>query len=852
LQVIFSSTSYGAYKFRWYWNWQSPLEPPYPNSPNNPGAAIEPEANNPDDPYYGIAMASPWHTFENKDMTVAKEYRVWLQVDNGACYDQKDTVITVYPVPKSEFSHNLAASNNSICPPDSVMFTNESFGSTNDNTAGGTRYVWNFSDGAPDTAFFAPTKYHRFESLNASSPIPTLVTMTSLNRFTLPNDKPLICSSSSSRIIYVNPQVQAAFTGDSAGCSPFTARFQSQSLGAGSFFSWNFNDPNDPAMGNLSSTTHRFVNMTHDEVKRYRVELTVRNSYGCSDTVSRPFYLYPEPIASFTPDPISGCQPLDVTFHNTSNSTGLNNPATGTTYTYDFNDASSVTFRDPDTLITHQYFNTLGSNLVMRPVLTVKNQWGCEKTTPPQAITIFPFVSADFVMESSEGCSPLNIRFRNASQGYASYQYEFGDGSIESGNFPNIYTDHTFINPSMYKDTAYYVTLTVTAGVSQCSESVTQKVTALSQPVADFLPGPPYPNPYQYPAPLISLDNRMPLPDRDYLTYLWSYYERSTGRTTNFYQSEYPPPLTIRNWGLYDLTLEVTAPNKICTDSKTIAITITPRAAIADFQDVAPVCMPEPITFINESKNAVSYEWNFGDGQKSGAESPDHYYADAGTYIVELTVTGEMMDKHTISKPVVIHPLPQAGFNVSPNFLWVGQAVRAFNTTSHHYGDGTKYPVWYVWDWGDNTPNDTIEQPSHIYLKAGSYTISLTVGTYTDPVCTTTWIRDNAVDLENAGDIIVPNIFKPDSDSPRDETIPEFGYKNYLFYPPVVTPLRKYHFVIFSRTGQLLFETTDPKQGWNGYFRGRLCDEGVYIFKIDGVFETGQSFSKMGDLTLLR
>jgi hypothetical protein len=163
-----------------------------------------------------------------------------------------------------------------------------------------------------------------------------------------------------------------------------------------------------------------------------------------------------------------------------------------------------------------------------------------------------------------------------------------------------------------------------------------------------------------------------------------------------------------------------------------------------------------------------------------------------------------------------------------------------------------EYPVWYVWDWGDNSPNDTIEQPSHIYLKAGSYTISLTVGTYTDPVCTTTWIRDNAVDLENAGDIIVPNIFKPDSDSPRNETIPEFGYKNYLFYPPVVTPLRKYHFVIFSRTGQLLFETTDPKQGWNGYFRGRLCDEGVYIFKIDGVFETGQSFSKMGDLTLLR
>jgi hypothetical protein len=68
----------------------------------------------------------------------------------------------------------------------------------------------------------------------------------------------------------------------------------------------------------------------------------------------------------------------------------------------------------------------------------------------------------------------------------------------------------------------------------------------------------------------------------------------------------------------------------------------------------------------------------------------------------------------------------------------------------------------------------------------------------------------------------------------------------------VISPVRKYRFRVYTRWGQLLFDTVDPARGWNGYFKGRLCDEGVYIYKVEGVFETGQSFSKMGDITLLR
>lgn len=46
------------------------------------------------------------------------------------------------------------------------------------------------------------------------------------------------------------------------------------------------------------------------------------------------------------------------------------------------------------------------------------------------------------------------------------------------------------------------------------------------------------------------------------------------------------------------------------------------------------------IEFTNYSQNAVSYAWDFGDGNTSTEESPSHTYAAAGTYTVVLTATG--------------------------------------------------------------------------------------------------------------------------------------------------------------------------------------------------------------------
>lgn len=45
---------------------------------------------------------------------------------------------------------------------------------------------------------------------------------------------------------------------------------------------------------------------------------------------------------------------------------------------------------------------------------------------------------------------------------------------------------------------------------------------------------------------------------------------------------------------------------------------------------------PCQITFVNTSENAINYLWDFGDGNSSSAENPQHTYQTAGTYTVSL------------------------------------------------------------------------------------------------------------------------------------------------------------------------------------------------------------------------
>jgi len=60
------------------------------------------------------------------------------------------------------------------------------------------------------------------------------------------------------------------------------------------------------------------------------------------------------------------------------------------------------------------------------------------------------------------------------------------------------------------------------------------------------------------------------------------------------------------------------------------------------------------------------------------------------------------------------------------------------------------------------------------------------------------------------------------------------------------------NFSIFNRWGQVVFETTNIDDGWNGQYNGAPQPMGVYIYTVKAVTNTGRKFVKQGNITLIR
>ena len=132
----------------------------------------------------------------------------------------------------------------------------------------------------------------------------------------------------------------------------------------------------------------------------------------------------------------------------------------------------------------------------------------------------------------------------------------------------------------------------------------------------------------------------------------------------------------------------------------------------------------------------------------------------------------------------------------------------------------------------------------------GIYDITLTVNT--SEGCTDTYTLSPAVTVEPAGDIFFATAFRPGLNGPTTggERPPD-SQINTVFFPPIHEQVDDYHLQIFDRWGELIFESFDINIGWNGYYKGRLCQQGVYIWKVEGKYANGKPFRKAGDITLL-
>jgi PKD repeat protein len=119
----------------------------------------------------------------------------------------------------------------------------------------------------------------------------------------------------------------------------------------------------------------------------------------------------------------------------------------------------------------------------------------------------------------------------------------------------------------------------------------------------------------------------------------------------------------------------------------------------------------------------LQYRWDFGDGNNSSEQSPNHVYPEAGKYTVTLTIVDEDGNTEVASETVSISSMPIiAGFTFSPTDPGVRETVR-FTDESQDPEGGT---LQYYWDFGDGQSSYE-RNPSHAYSGVGRYEVRLTI-----------------------------------------------------------------------------------------------------------------------------
>ncbi len=134
----------------------------------------------------------------------------------------------------------------------------------------------------------------------------------------------------------------------------------------------------------------------------------------------------------------------------------------------------------------------------------------------------------------------------------------------------------------------------------------------------------------------------------------------------------------------------------------------------------------------------------------------------------------------------------------------------------------------YTWSNGSN-------EPSMLAPGRGKYSLYAQnmCGDHRDTVMAVE-CQDRCVQFANA--------FTPNGDG-----------KNELYQAACFCPVPKYKLVIYNRNGELVFQTTDPTAGWNGYYKGKQQPSGAFVYYSEFFdFVLKQNLTEKGTFVLLR
>lgn len=384
---------------------------------------------------------------------------------------------------------------------------------------------------------------------------------------------------------------------------------------------------------------------------------------------------------------------------------------------------------------------------------------------------------------------------------------------------------------------------------------------------------------------------------------------------------------TYNNVGTYQVMMVAIDPAK-CFPRDTAYTTVKAgdNLATPDFNAVklSPPCDTFRYRFDNTSIapagipfRSQSFTWDFGDGSPRLTTGPApvfHTYANAGTYLVKLTIN----DTSYCNSPQTVEDTLRVSANVRASFTTPPTGCAPYDAVFRNTSQGGAQFFWNFGDGGTSTDDD----PTHTYTTPGTYTISLiaidsntcniidstrfTITVASQPTADFSaspqppqvntpilftnlsssdairfkWVWGDGDSLITTNRAIVQhefnltgtyntcltaynaagcaalqcrqvnNLTEPAVDVPNAFTPQSGDANNRVFVRGF--GIAKLKFAVYARWGEKVFETADKRIGWDGRFKGQLLPMDAYAYTLDVEFADGKKYRKTGDITLIR
>ncbi|PCJ66452.1 MAG: hypothetical protein COA58_06655 [Bacteroidetes bacterium] len=471
----------------------------------------------------------------------------------------------------------------------------------------------------------------------------------------------------------------------------------------------NFSHPDDSIIkhtwvfnnGASSSAVNNPVSFF--EKGTHQIELHVENTRGCIDSFVDSFFIV-SPVSMFeTITDTSGCQPYQMTFKNTSENAN--------SYTWLFgnsvNNIYNTNNRDDVDFIYLDY-GTFSPQLIAQMSLLNNNiVVSCVDTFPLNAsdtgINIVvhekPRVNFSYVTD----CTKNSTEFTNTTildtDSINSVLWIFGDGDSSVVQNPK----------HQYNDTGSYLVVLYVYTAHGCQDSIVKRIFISPVPDANFN--------FQD----VCLGEQIQFVDitnaHNDVIYLWNW----NFGDSNISNIETPLHLYLKD-SSYTVTLDVT--NRAgCFDtiSKVVKVSTVPTV---DF-DFVNACHTKQNQFhgIAAAKlDAITFDWEFGDGEHGTGKDPMHVYSDTGNYLVKCKASTVFGCSSSIIKETRVYPNPVSMFTVNdPAQCFINNEFSFVNSSTIAIDTITNFK-WFTSGGGNSTADQDFFK---IFIDTGTFSVTL-------------------------------------------------------------------------------------------------------------------------------